>query len=278
MQAACFVQNESRWVLRDEYRRLVEFRYHNLVLEPDPPFPDGLSFDLVVCRNVLIYFSQERIREAAGTFFRALAPAGWLLIGHAEHNTALFSEFEPVQFASTTAYRKEPSSVPAAVLPVAAPDIAFDLPPVLVEPARVAAIAEPAPSPAVLLGEARHLADGGKLADAAALCRRLIAQDPLNAGARLTLGLVLEHMGAVTEAAAELQKAIYADREIALAHYHLGTLRQSAGDLEAARKAFRNALEVLRPLAHDEPVAYGDGIRVSELSELARMHQETIGR
>ena len=69
-------------VVRDEVRGLVEFAHHNLVTEP-PPFPDG-TVDLVVCRNVTIYFSRETTRALVGRFRTCLGSAGWLLLGPAE--------------------------------------------------------------------------------------------------------------------------------------------------------------------------------------------------
>jgi len=66
--------------LRDPAKRLVDAIRHDLTHEP-PPHP---PYDLIVCRNVVIYFdrpTQERLFE---TFFEALVPGGWLLLGKVE--------------------------------------------------------------------------------------------------------------------------------------------------------------------------------------------------
>ncbi len=63
-------------------RDLVEFRLQNLVAD-EPPFGPG-EVDLVVCRNVTIYFGRETTRRLVDGFHRLLTPGGYLLLGHAE--------------------------------------------------------------------------------------------------------------------------------------------------------------------------------------------------
>ena len=63
--------------------RLVEFRRHNLVLDPAPPPGDG-PFDLIACRNVLIYFDGETVERVIASLERALAPDGMLVLGAAD--------------------------------------------------------------------------------------------------------------------------------------------------------------------------------------------------
>lgn len=83
MKAACFLQDGKDWVLRPEYRKGVRFEYHNLASEVNPA-ADGEPFDLIVCRNVIIYFSPERMRSVIDNFYRCLDIGGWLIVGHAE--------------------------------------------------------------------------------------------------------------------------------------------------------------------------------------------------
>lgn len=90
----------SRWLKRDggdwsiapEVRALVEFRPHNLM--------DGTAgmgrFDLIFCRNVLIYFEQLQKRWALARLSEALEPDGALVLGSAETVVGLDSAFEPM--------------------------------------------------------------------------------------------------------------------------------------------------------------------------------------
>ncbi|HEX4933291.1 MAG TPA: CheR family methyltransferase, partial [Gemmatimonadaceae bacterium] len=60
---------------------LVRFQTHDLLRDP-PPIAGG--FQLVMCRNVLIYFDRESQERCFNTFFEALAPGGFLVLGKVE--------------------------------------------------------------------------------------------------------------------------------------------------------------------------------------------------
>jgi chemotaxis protein methyltransferase CheR len=72
---------ERTWVVGDDLRSLVLFRRLNLAR---PPFPMKGPFDLVLCRNVMIYFDQGVRRHLLAEFHRVLRSGGLLLVGHAE--------------------------------------------------------------------------------------------------------------------------------------------------------------------------------------------------
>lgn len=78
--------------LADEIRALVQFEQRNLVDDaPDFWRPD--SFDVVFCRNVLMYFSTRQARAVVARIQRALAPGGYLFLGHAETLRELSHDF-----------------------------------------------------------------------------------------------------------------------------------------------------------------------------------------
>jgi chemotaxis protein methyltransferase CheR len=66
-------------VVNDRLRPHVRFDTHNLLAATG-----GREFDLILCRNVLIYFDEARKAEAVGRLVRALKPGGWLLVGYSE--------------------------------------------------------------------------------------------------------------------------------------------------------------------------------------------------
>jgi chemotaxis protein methyltransferase CheR len=67
-------------------RALVRFARHNLHSDPVPPAGEA-QFDLIVCRNVLIYFEPEGVRETITRLRRALVPGGELILGAADRLT-----------------------------------------------------------------------------------------------------------------------------------------------------------------------------------------------
>ncbi len=64
-----------------EIRDVIRFERINLA---DDPRPDGGPFDIILCRNVLIYFNAERRAHVAGNLISQLKPVGIFLVGHAE--------------------------------------------------------------------------------------------------------------------------------------------------------------------------------------------------
>jgi chemotaxis protein methyltransferase CheR len=68
------------WTVGEPLRRVVRFRQHNLVTDPPP----GERFELILCRNVLIYFDAPTVERVVRLLERALAPSGVLVLGAAD--------------------------------------------------------------------------------------------------------------------------------------------------------------------------------------------------
>jgi chemotaxis protein methyltransferase CheR len=75
-----FEEIDDGWRAVEEVRKRVRFQVHN-VLE-SPPHPG--DFDIILCRNVLLYFTEEKRRMAFDRIASALAPDGWLMLGAGE--------------------------------------------------------------------------------------------------------------------------------------------------------------------------------------------------
>jgi chemotaxis protein methyltransferase CheR len=75
-----FEEGGGGWRVNEALRRSVRFSNHNLL--EAPPHPG--KFDLVLCRNVLLYLSPETKTKAFDRFAEALQPDGWLMLGAGE--------------------------------------------------------------------------------------------------------------------------------------------------------------------------------------------------
>jgi chemotaxis protein methyltransferase CheR len=64
------------------------------------------DYDVIFCRNLLIYFDEQSARRAAENLFGMLRPGGLLFLGHSESMSRVSSIFEPVRFADATVYRR----------------------------------------------------------------------------------------------------------------------------------------------------------------------------
>jgi chemotaxis protein methyltransferase CheR len=90
--------------VRESVRKAVGFRAGNLL---DPRSYDGLApLDVLFCRNVLIYFSDASVQRAVSLFQAALAPGGYLFLGHAESLARVTSAFLPIRFQGAIVYQK----------------------------------------------------------------------------------------------------------------------------------------------------------------------------
>ena len=69
----------TSYQISDEIKKCVEFKEHNLLKDP---YPDRC--DLIVCRNVLIYFTEEAKDTVFRKFYQSLVPGGMLFIGNSE--------------------------------------------------------------------------------------------------------------------------------------------------------------------------------------------------
>ena len=74
-------QNEGRIMVRPELQAMVRFSPCNL---QGDNWPAGELFDVIFCRNVMIYFSRESQRQVLERFIRVLRPGGLLFVGHSE--------------------------------------------------------------------------------------------------------------------------------------------------------------------------------------------------
>lgn len=99
------------WRVSDAVRALVRIEPANLAAGDGPRGP----FDVIVCRNVLIYFSTVAKKFLADRFLERLEPGGWLLLGHAESMATVSQAFELVQLQRDVVYRR-PALQPYRIL------------------------------------------------------------------------------------------------------------------------------------------------------------------
>ena len=275
-------------VVRDEVRALVEFAHHNLVTEA-PPFPLG-TVDLVVCRNVTIYFSRETTRALVGRFRSCLGPGGWLLLGPAETLWQLSDEFSLAAVGEAFAYRPviEKATVPP---PAAAPAEPVrrgrprSLPPrrESVRPVRVGSSA-----PVDDAGPQRRRAAGCALGRPSRRpatptpppsSARAMAADPLLTEAYVVCGQAHATLGRDADALGPLGRAVYLDPRAGHAWFLLAGSLGRTGDRQGAARAYRAAAAAL-PAAPAEAV-HGllDGAPVDQLVQLChRLADDLEGR
>jgi chemotaxis protein methyltransferase CheR len=96
-----FAKNGLAWQIKEDIRKMVEFRVVNLV-ETFPLLP---TFDIVFLRNVLIYFAPETKRDILTKAKRIMKPDGYLFLGGAETTMNLDVSYQRVQVGKAVCYR-----------------------------------------------------------------------------------------------------------------------------------------------------------------------------
>jgi len=94
----------ERWQINPQLRDSVSFTAVNLV-DPGQTWPHG-RFDVVFCRNVLIYFDDASRRVAAENLYENLLPGGFICLGHTESMSRISSLFEVRRFADAIVYQR----------------------------------------------------------------------------------------------------------------------------------------------------------------------------
>jgi chemotaxis protein methyltransferase CheR len=87
-----FTQQGDMWQVSSDIRSMVQYKPLNLL----EPFTQLSSFDIVFCRNVLIYFDQEMKSNILGRIHKQMKPDGFMVLGAAETVVGLTTAFAPV--------------------------------------------------------------------------------------------------------------------------------------------------------------------------------------
>jgi chemotaxis protein methyltransferase CheR len=280
-KGTCFERKTKHWNIKPEYKVGISFQVHNLVESAFPPdFSEASEFDLIICRNVMIYFGPERMRKIVQAFHGCLAPGAWLLVGPTEPNMTCFTTFRVVNAPGVTLYQRP--AVPVADVAELVTYTDRPLPPVPLPMVPAAndteapTLGPTAASATPTLADLRRRVDQGDWENAARCSQELIESDNLNALVHFHYALVLEQMGNYSGSEQSFRKAIYLDRQAVLAHYHLGLLLESRGDWRQAERCFNNTLTLLASRPGDEIVTDADGITADELRSLAHMQIENL--
>lgn len=291
----CFETVGKQWQILPEYKSCVSFQYHNLIRNKFPSLVENIAgLDVIICRNVVIYFSPENVAELVPCFRETLVDGGWLVMGHAEPNTDLFRSFRTVtqpgavlyqrvdRPEAAIAFRPPFPAAPCAPLPLPLPETRRPRLPLQSRPLaptmtpQFQAQTAPQPQPEDL-NRVRDLADQGRWDEALAVCDGLIAANALDSRAHFYRALVREQQGDAEGCETSLRRAIYLDRHFVLPHYHLGLFLWRRDNLPGALRSFRNVLALLDRLPEDHALDDGDSITVGQLRETVGMHVNLIG-
>ena len=242
-----FTHMEDEYQIDEGIRQLVNFKQGNLL---SPTFLlDTEPYDVVFCRNLLIYFDRATQDRALLVLNRILKDTGVLFIGHAEAGLFLDTWQASSRYPSAFAFRKRTDERRAVERPdPTLPRRKKSQRPTPRNAAKTAAPPPETPPPATHakagtlaspadenLRKALLLANQGHLAEAADLCERHLRRQGPSAEAFHLLGLVREATGQSVEAEAFWRKALYLEPQHLEALTHLALLCERRGEQREAQ-------------------------------------------
>jgi chemotaxis protein methyltransferase WspC len=222
LHARFFTDDGDEHVIGAEPRAYVAFGQANL-FDVDPAVTG--TYDLVICRNLLIYFDLATQQRAAARLAALLADDGLLLAGYAEAPALCRHGFAPRTPQDTFALRKHGRRAVDVLRTPARPAARRALP-----AAARAPLPPVVPAPRDLLAEARAHADAGRLAQAEDACRAALARRADDAEAWFLLGLTAECAGRPQDAENAWRRCVYLDPEHYEALCALALLAEQRGD------------------------------------------------
>lgn len=102
-----FQMVDNQYHIEPQIKKMVNFQTLNLVKDPFPqPHCELRDMDLILCRNVFIYFEQSAINKVLNKFNHALQPLGYLITGHAELHGQDLSQFQTKVFPESLVYQR----------------------------------------------------------------------------------------------------------------------------------------------------------------------------
>jgi chemotaxis protein methyltransferase CheR len=96
--------DDDRWRIIEDLRQSVHFTAINVV-DPEETRSQG-CFDVIFCRNMLIYFDDASRRLAAENLYESLLPGGYVCLGHSESMSRISSLFEVCRYEQAIVYRR----------------------------------------------------------------------------------------------------------------------------------------------------------------------------
>jgi len=217
-----------------ELKKVVEFDRANLIA---PGFLAEQRFDVVFCRNVMIYLTPRGRAALLENLERVLADGGILFVGGAESQVIPGERFVSAGIPGAFLRRDRPAAR-AVDRPAGRPAPAGIAASVIEWP-RVDAEAPPA-----TIAEAVRLADAGRLEEAERICRLRISAGAPDPEAYFLLGLLAQERDRLEEAESLFRKALYLEPGHERALRQLALLAERRGDDNEARLLRRRAMRV----------------------------------
>ena len=228
-----FKKKKNNYILNKNVRDKVHFHTGNVL---NRPFIEGLGmFDVIFCRNVMIYFDALSRHQAIASFYKILSDDGILFVGHAEANLFNNSPFTPAPYTHAFAFHKKPEQ---RLKVEATKATSSQKPPQKSKKKfikRFFPFDKRSKKNEPDLKVARKLADEGELQKATEICEQYLDQCGPSAHAFFLLGIIRDAANDTALAEKLFRKALYLDPNHEESLIFLSLLAEKIGDVTEAK-------------------------------------------
>lgn len=276
---------KNSWKINERAKHLVTFSYHNLVEDPFPSLVNETNaMDVILCRNVLLYFSPQNGWKIVSQLANTLTDGGWLIVSPVETPQVNDNQLKPVQINEQTFFRKEAGTLQPPVTeglklvsstrvppsnPVLLPSV---VPSNISRTVSVSRKKQSVPSSPLRprFSDPARLIEEGRFAEAAAILEKTLAENPVNNNIVLLVRAYANY-GDLDRALAWCRRGIASDPLNPVLYYLLAIILEECGDVPAGLEALRKTL-YLDPdfiLAH---IAFGTSAQRIGREKEATLH------
>jgi chemotaxis protein methyltransferase CheR len=244
-----FTHHNRRWLLSDSIRERVHFEYGNLVADSFPVYSTQLhDMDLIVCRNVFIYFDREAIGVVLPKLTNTLRVGGYLVTGHGELIGQNMGWLRARLYPESVVYQRVAPGEETRIPHIPRPPV--PMPQLFPAPAPIPKPAPQPPAPVApgqaLHAQAEELFQAGAYAAAIEKARAAAALTPARFDTHYLMAQAYANLGDYDAARQCAQTAIGADRFAFGPYYLLAHVAELQGRAEEA-KDFLNKVIYLEP-------------------------------
>jgi chemotaxis protein methyltransferase CheR len=274
VQATYFKPYKTDWQILPDWRSMVHFDTHNLVEDSFPSYTSGIhNMDLIICRNVFIYFQATAIAATIEKFYHTLNDGGYLLNGHTDLYGQDLSRFKTKIFPESVVCQRDHAvslSLPALrVMPVAVPTNRTEhkYPPVLRSAAQNSVSPLPTQACAKTANTTTHsYPDFAKIdqllwqeayAEVIQAAEAFVQKQPRHFNAHCCLARAYANLGQHDKADHHCQQAIAIDPLSPHPYYVMAHMAEERNDREAAKRWLKQII-YLEPNAIAAYIELGD--------------------
>lgn len=292
----------GRYAISPAIHKMVNFAPLNLATDKFPDHENNTaSMDIIFCRNVLMYFSPDAVRQITEKFCHCMLQESIFVVSASELSIDVARELRPWHIGEAIVFRKvaqgenliQETPTSAGMMP-GKTETADSSPaswspgptettlcPVLQPTLPCAAIPEiktvEIPAANDQAGQIEALADQGRLLEALTLCDSALESHKLDARLHYLKATILQEFGKLPEATEELKKALYLHPDYFMGHFAMGNLMLRLGKNKAAARSFTNVIDLIAGFAHDAVLPESGGLTAGRLREIIQITMRSGG-